>query len=325
MSAWKPLAVLATAALLAGCTSDRVIFVTNTSLGINFDAAPTTASVAFDRTEGYSAPSYRSGGLPPVLGRIQTNGKIIEPRIKQLYATGAAAVIAAGGEDSTDDEAAELTNRTGRLAFVGTSTTVGLKATFAQALPESFIFGIKRKEFSYIPLGCQIATGGEENNKACDEGDTDVYPSVIASLDHGTKIPSGSGTEFNHSQFIATGAAAEELAGDSNIQGLFDQQAVSAIRGQGALDAQTQDVRLKAIMSVVAPGGAYDTAARDDLVSKARQSGCAVHPGIATAPTAVLFEARLDVLQGPVGCLFSATSRPTQPVQPTPPQQPEQP
>lgn len=317
MTKWGLVAVTAASGMLAACTSDRVIFVTNTSLGINFDAAPTTVSVAFDRTEGYSSPSYRSGTLPPVLGRIQTNGQIIQPRIKQLYATGAAAVIAAGKGDAV--EPSQLTNRTGRLAFVGTTTTVGLKAAFAEAMPESFVFGIKRKEFSYIPLGCQLGTG----ETVCGDDDPDLYPSVIASLDHGTTVGGGATTEFNHSQFIATGVAAEVLAGNSDIQGLFATQAVSAIRGRGAIDAQNQDMRLKAIMSVVAPGGAYDTAARDGLLDRARQRGCSVDPAIATAPTAMLFEARLDALQVPVACLFSATSPPTPPVQP--PEQLEQP
>jgi hypothetical protein len=298
MTKWGLVAVTAASGMLAACTSDRVIFVTNTSLGINFDAAPTTVSVAFDRTEGYSSPSYRSGTLPPVLGRIQTNGQIIQPRIKQLYATGAAAVIAAGKGD--EEEPRELTNRTGRLAFVGTTTTVGLKAAFAQAMPESFVFGIKRKEFSYIPLGCQLGTG----ETVCSADDPDLYPSVIASLDHGTTVGGGATTEFNHSQFIATGAAATVLARNQDIQGLFEQEAKQGIKG--AQDAVEQDERVRAVLALVAPAGVLDDGKRDTLVQAATNRSCEVSAGIANAPDELTFKSLLRVSQPNAKCLFEA-------------------
>ena len=75
-------------AALGGCAPDHVMFVTDTSLGINVETKPSsTASVAFDRTEGYIGPHYANGAIPPVVGSVHVEGEsLLSPTVSQLYA-----------------------------------------------------------------------------------------------------------------------------------------------------------------------------------------------------------------------------------------------
>lgn len=261
------------AMLLSGCTTDKVVFVTSTSLGINLDTTPATISVAYDRTEGYAAPAYRSGTLPPVMASIETDGSAIAPEIRQVYATGPAAVIVAGGQG---EEPRDLTGRRGRLAFVGTSTTVGLKASFTTGVPESLNFGYKRKEFSYVPLGCQ--DGG---SAACDASQGDLYPSVIGAFDTTVRTPSASGTMLRTRQFVATGSAAAALA--PKLQPEFARIAKRSVAFEGGrLEATAHLARVESVVAYVAPAGSFDQAKYQALVATANANA----PGSVGAATA---------------------------------------
>ncbi|MEO8314205.1 MAG: hypothetical protein ABI645_05365 [Pseudomonadota bacterium] len=197
---------------LVGCASpDHVLFVTKTSIGIDFDSKPATASLAYDRIEGYVAPSYASGEIPPVVASVKSDGKIFNPAIKQIYATGDAAVIATGGKATSENPQMKGDRK---LMFFGTTTTTGVKVGFTTALPDSFVFGFKRKEFSYIPLGKE-GTGTDA---------VDVYPSVLASIDTAANVSATgerSDTALRNSQFFATGKAARLLAASPMIKDGF--------------------------------------------------------------------------------------------------------
>jgi len=203
--------VFGVAALCGGCAGvNSVLFVTTTSLGIDFDTKPPTASIGYDRVEGYLGPRYDNGAVPPVIARIRTDGGIFTPHVRQVYATGAAAALLTD-KDSTTKGPVDLTGGK-RLMLFGTTTTTGVKITFDGQYPDSFHFGFKRKEFSLIPLG-EAAAG----NKI-----VDVYPSVLATLDNGVRAvggPADVGLQFG--QVFATGVAAEAMAKDTAIQELF--------------------------------------------------------------------------------------------------------
>ncbi|HXC57449.1 MAG TPA: hypothetical protein VNU97_19275 [Rhizomicrobium sp.] len=218
------LAALACAAL-GGCTQDsNVLFVTDTSLGINVDSKPPSVSVAYDRIEGYIAPRYDNGALPPVVASIQTGGNVFNPSIRQVYATGAAAVIVTGTPNAPNSPANLVGGR--RLAFFGTSTSVGLKVGFdaPASVPDSFLFGYRRKEFSFIPLGTVTDAAGPH----------DTYASALASVDSNTSTSGGGvtglgGVGLTHSQFIATGLAADTLATNSRVRSAFGQLAEASL------------------------------------------------------------------------------------------------
>ena len=93
----KAVLIALACAALTGCTTpDAVLFVTDTSIGINVESKPPTVSVAYDRTEGFVGPRYDNGAIPPVVASLQTGGNVFNPKIRQVYATGTAAVRAVG-------------------------------------------------------------------------------------------------------------------------------------------------------------------------------------------------------------------------------------
>lgn len=86
--------------------------------------------------------------------------------------------------------------------FFGTSTNTGLSIGTTSDIPDSFVFGYKRKEFSLIPLV-------KINN------DNYSYPSVLASIDTTGELDDSSSnvnTALKTNQFFATGDAACNLA-----------------------------------------------------------------------------------------------------------------
>ena len=92
-----------------------------------------------------------------------------------------------------------------KLMFVGTATTVGLKVGSAETgpVPDSLLFGYRRKEISVIPLGEERRSDGTV--KA-------IYPLVLASVDMNTKTTDPTETGITLKQFFATGQAADGLA-----------------------------------------------------------------------------------------------------------------
>ena len=149
---------------------------------------------------------------PRVLASINSDAKIFKPTIRQVYATGDAAhnIVT---ENSSSGGAKLLTGNK-KLMFFGTTTTAGLKVGFTSNLPDSILFGYKRKEFSFIPLG-------RHNN-------VDVYPSVLASIDIGATAGSQEETTLRTKQFFATGSVAETLSTKGYIQKDFKEKAQDA-------------------------------------------------------------------------------------------------
>ncbi len=205
---------------LSACVTKNVLFVTKTSLGIDLDAKPANANIAYDRIEGYIGPRYENGAIPPVLASINSDGKIFKPTIRQVYATGDAAHNIVTKKNSTN--AAKPLTGNKKPMFFGTTTTTGFKVGFTSKIPDSILFGYKRKEFSFIPLG-------RENN-------ADVYPSVLASIDTGATAGSQEETSLKTKQFFATGSIAEALGTKDYIQEDFKEKA------RGAFAAYRQEV-----------------------------------------------------------------------------------
>lgn len=244
--------------VLTGCTTtNEVLFVTKTSVGIDFDAKPATASIGYDRTEGYIAPRYDNGEIPPVVASIKSDVAIFSPNIRQVYATGDAAVIAVSAypkkaleyldpfpgqgtpplpvEDHTPEKKLRGDKK---LMFFGTSTTTGLKVGFSTAVPDSFSFGYKRKEYSFIPVGTVV------------EGDNeyDVYPSVLASIDTRANVSTKGvidQTGLSSSQFFATGRAARKLAANPGVNQAFRKLATQSLRAEQAAAGEKHDTAVK--------------------------------------------------------------------------------
>ncbi|KQV56521.1 MULTISPECIES: hypothetical protein [unclassified Caulobacter] len=284
------MAALAAASVLSGCAKpDSVLFVTNASFGVNVEGKPASASVGYDRTEGYLAPSFPSGAAPPVIASIETGGGLLNPKVRQLYATGAAAVKASGSHKAPDGPTTlEGAPAAKRMIFFGTTTSLGMKvAVDASGTPDAFTFGYKRKEYSYIPLTKKDA-----------KTETYVYPSVLASIDTVTlaAAPATKGSGLTSRQFFATGPAAEALAADTSA--IFREITESALSAaltpeqkQKAIKTATETVEAQrnnttAIMNAVAPGGALDTEKLKALLDAANAKGADLSSTYAAQTTA---------------------------------------
>ena len=257
------------AACLGGCeTTTHAIFVTSTSLGFNYDSAPPSASIAYDRTEGFIGPGYDDGSLPPVLATLQTDGNVVAPKIRQIYGTGAAAIIASGGT-ATGPKALGTNPHT---VFIGTTTTIGLKASFGSDNGlTGFNLGFKRKEFSDLPL----------------LGSPPVYPSVLASIDMTASSTSPSGVTLTSQQFIATGPAAEALAASdagSALRTSVNHTANQAAVAAGQADAAALKAHLDNVVRYVTANGTWDTARLATIVNAAKNLPTGIAPILAAEP-----------------------------------------
>ncbi len=192
------------ALLVGGCASgpDHVLFVTKTSLGIDVATEPSSASIGYDRIEGYIGPRFDNGGVPPVAASFQTNGQLLSREVRTVYATGQAAKIVTGAQ-GTPATVPKLEGERRRM-FFSTGTTVGLKLGFGATATTEFVFGYKRRELSVIPM----PASGE-------------FPSVLASLQNDVSSGGASQTEFGVTQYFATGDAAVNVALHPDTQELF--------------------------------------------------------------------------------------------------------
>jgi hypothetical protein len=272
---------------LAGCASkDHVLFVTKTSIGVDFDTKPATASLAYDRVEGYLAPRYANGEIPPVIASVKSDGKVFNPEVKQVYATGEAAVIATGGRPRGQSRPLKGDRE---MMFFGTTTTTGIKLGFTTGLPDSFVFGFKRKEYSHIPLASGAGSGKEPH---------DVYASVLASIDTAANVDAeGRKTEtsLTNAQFFATGAAARNLAATPQIRASFQSLAAESLRRQQAAkveEAQKAADSIGTLLGDITAGFSDDetTAAQKQAIVDAAQ-GAGMDPS--NGMTVANFEKRL--------------------------------
>lgn len=209
------------ALLLTACASgpNTVVFVTKTSLGIDVEQTPPTASIAYDRVEGYFGPRYDTSAVPPVLAIFTTNGQLLGREVKQVYATGNAARLLANRSALVPADPA-LTGGI-KPMFFGTSTTVGMKIGYeAGGSTSTFTFGYKRKELSVIPV-----TDG-------------AFPSVLATLQTDINAATASTTSFGAGQLFATGTAASDLARLTEVRDVFMSKADAALSAYRAEERQ---------------------------------------------------------------------------------------
>jgi len=196
--------------------NDAVLFVTGTDLGIKLDAATQDVGIGFDRVEGVTAPVFKDGKIPAVYGQFQTDRSIFSPTIKQVHATGQAAIYASKeNKPVVAGKPATVLNRTKapKRMFFGTNTSTGLNVKFGETRPAAFSLGFKRQELSYIPLtqGVKVTTPAENEAKESNEK-TWGYASVIGAIIREDKTGSVAETGVKLEQFFATGDAAEIVA-----------------------------------------------------------------------------------------------------------------
>jgi len=242
MSTFARTALVLIPLVVCGCGTmkNTAVFITKTSFGLDVDSKPPSASISYDRVEGFYSPRFANGGLPAVAGAIQTDGSFFDRKIQQVYATGPAAAMVTDHNKPVENAPTDLSGEREPM-FFGTTTTSGLKVTFEELALSELTFGYKRKEVSIIPLG-------KESRKDKDGVMSYVYPSVIATLDNGYKVkekakeaPLGDPeNNFVVAQYFATGIAAENLAHDPTVQAQFKFLAKDSLQQSKAAQQELQ-------------------------------------------------------------------------------------
>lgn len=212
------LPLLGAAAVLTGCAnSQNVVFLTKTSLGIDVSTEPSSASIGYDRFEGYVGPRFDNGAVPPVAASFETNGQLFGRAVRQVYATGEAArvVTSAGSPVASPSPSGEH-----KVMFFSTATTLGLKLGFGSTgSTDNFTFGYKRREASVIPV-----TNGQ-------------FPAVLATIQSDVTADTRTGTAFGVQQYFATGDAAVSVAGLRPVRGMFQRRFEALEQSRHALAA----------------------------------------------------------------------------------------
>ncbi len=315
-----PAALLITASLAACSANDEaVLFVTKTSLGLDLDSTPATVNIAYDRREGFIGPIEDEAELPPVVAAINTNAEFFSPKVQQVYATGDAAIAVTeqkGDQQTTAQPAAvpaapapavpapavpapaapapaapaatdptQATNSTDdetKIAFFGTSSAIGLKAGFntTTGMPDSFLFGYRRKEVSLIPFGKKIVDGEEVK----------TFPSVFASIDSTGNATNQDETGLKVKQFFATGLAAVNLGNNPDVKGPFKKKAKDALALYEDSTTQQEAQAVRALKC--APGVTDDKL--EDIIQSAIETGMFHDGAAAVAIVNDLTNAKLD-------------------------------
>jgi hypothetical protein len=253
----KLILLLAASVMLAGCATQNAVFVTKTSLSVvDVDTSPVSATIAYDRTEGYIGPRLEDGKVYPVAGYLHTDGGTMARNTQQVFAGGRAAVLVSGG--TPDAQVTTTTcgdNRANPPLIFATGTTMGIKVGFADGtpLPNSFTLGYRRKEASVVPVS------------------KDCQPSVLATYDSGLAAkaqPTDAKIKATVAQYFATGAAAEALASDPVVKDLFKTSAKAALDAPGAFTAR-EGVQTRLALDVITCAGKVPDTNFDRVVNNA--------------------------------------------------------
>ena len=212
-----------------GC-AHRLFFATKTSIGMEVSGTsqmPDKVSLSTSRYEGAIVPRSTNGEPYSVYGGLDADLKWFPPKytIRQTFATGKAAQIAAGDTQSAGAAGAAdkgPATSSDPLFFV-TDTGFGLKISAGkQDVSPTFLLGYKRVEGTVIPV---------------DKSEAEVR-SVYADISINsstnetgitTNFPNNGGVRIKQS--FATGKAADAAARNPDIKAALDSMAISGAVG----------------------------------------------------------------------------------------------
>ena len=260
----------AAACLLLGCGvgKDTMLFTTNTTVGVDLDAKPPTASVAYSRQELVIAPQYQGGRpcahpkpdpaakpggrgaccaageqIPSVLATIRN--EMLGFTSRQSFLTGHAADLMAYGilkdaDLERDAVCRAYLSSTGTAPadpdykkpfFFGTNTVLGFDFRYnpTTGMPDAVALGFKRKELAYLPL-MEIQSGADVVVEV---------PSVFAGAAVGVDLATGK--KADAMQVFATGRAAEFLAASRSLRASLIAPALLGGELQKVRDVQEQE------------------------------------------------------------------------------------
>lgn len=211
------LTALGLAALVAGGCSNKLVFATHTSYGLDVSGTaeiPNRVSFSYNRQETAIVPRKTDGEAHSVFGGLDSDIHWWEGAvIKQTFATGEAAKIATGSARAAGaHDTTTKTNSTKPLIFL-TGTTFGLhlSAGDGQVQP-SLLMGYRRAEAAYIP----VPDPAQEVRSVYADVLINTKSPTNTTVTITTNFPTMKGVRIKQS--FATGLAAENLAAKAETQ-----------------------------------------------------------------------------------------------------------
>jgi hypothetical protein len=209
--------VLATITL-AGCASAPLVFTTKTSMGLDVSGTaqmPDKVSFSYSRFEGAIVPRKSNGQAQTVYGGLDSDMTFFHGQtIKQTFATGNAAILAARG--TPPRTTATTTNAANDPLLFVTSTTFGLDLSAGeQNMSPSLLLGFRRSEATFVP----VPDPAQEVRS--------VYADILINTSENTNAAEIT-TNFSAlsgvriKQSFATGLAAESLATTPAVRAALD-------------------------------------------------------------------------------------------------------
>lgn len=305
--------------LFISACSEKVNFITATSVGLELEAAPKPRiNIGAKRLELYSAPTYTEGDLPPVLSSFKLNGTVFDPRIKQVYATGASATLVQlkGAEEkyqtallaliSDNDKNLDISklkllgvvkrpdNPQESYSVVATGTTYGLDIGYSNLGLGHLLIGFERYVASSIPIASDVGCG-DGSTSGCD-----YYPSAVAAVDvRFTAGNSGKYLSKNSSQQ----KIAQNMVNEDQVEGVSPPEAaIDAVQffatGRAAqalaLNEQLQEIFLEEAQGGISQSRRLSNLAKGDAL---RLTSCYLDADIAKRKSILRFAEGVGVLK----------------------------
>jgi hypothetical protein len=267
MNAAQWIGVVALSAFAAGCTGKRVLFTTQTSLGVDVSGTtelPNKISFAYKRAEGAIVPAKvdengKPGEAHSIYGGVDSDTRFFTGQIiKQTFATGDAAALATIPETdpakkhAQDYIQSQITNNlsTHRVTSKGespsrpalvfvTGTTYGLNLHIAgEEVSPNLVVGYKRSENAFVPVHDPTK---EVNSVYADLLINTVNPDKVGTKSITTNFSTINGGGVRLKQAFATGLAAKQLSFDANVR-----QRLQEAAGIKATQERIEDRRKRA-------------------------------------------------------------------------------
>ena len=254
-------------ALQACQNTDTVVFVTATDVGLKADPTTGAVKIGYGRGDILVGPDFpEKGTVPDVFAYSDSNLSVLTPKVKQLYATGEAAVLVVTPKNELPNPPSKGDELTGirRPLFFGTGTNFGLEIGVSAPNPR-IKFGLNREEISIIPL----------QPKATDQT-VEALPSVLAAINLDQEAKAAVANSINAStveitEFFATGNVAKQLArSNADIRALYIHTAASASQDASNVSAATRSSIGKIEKYFDAKGADNFVAAKTALLSDPR-------------------------------------------------------
>ncbi|MCH6256242.1 hypothetical protein MLD52_06760 [Puniceicoccaceae bacterium K14] len=234
--------------VLSGC-ANHLYFGTNTTIGLDVSGTaqvPTKIALAVEREEVAIVPNKSNGEAHSVFGAMDSNLTWFDGQvIKQVFATGQAAINAASGTGKQNGTSKQNeTGNNGHLYF-GTKSVLGIdiNSGAGSSEPASFTLGFNRKEATVIPLN---KTSCKEANSVYADISIVNHSQATNAADLGianSDIPDDTGKGVRLSTRFATGKAAIALSTRPLIQQTLNEAVTGATnleRTKAQADQETE-------------------------------------------------------------------------------------